>query len=316
MIFFYYGEDSFRAGQKINAIVEKFREKVDPGGHNIQYLDGEEIKADDFFQAVSVIGFLVDKKLVIIKNIFDNKKLKDFQDALIDFLKKQKDTPEENYLIFWQSGKPDTRTKLYKTLSKFKFSEEFNQLKPNELNRWINQQITKNKKTIKPSALNLLVNYVGNDLWQLHQEINKLTNYVESEITEDDVKALVQAKIDDNIFTLIDALGNKDKSLAFKLIEEKINAGVNSQYILTMIIRQFRLIIKAKSLEKQTKYSGALAQALKLPNMIAEKVMAQSKKYEMDQLKKIYAQLMDLDEKLKTTSQQDKILFTQMISNL
>lgn len=316
MIFFYHGEDSFRAGQKIEAIVNKFREKIDPGGHNIQHLDGQEIKADDFFQAVSVMGFLADKKLIIVKNIFDNKKLKDFQDALIDFLKKQKDTPEENYIVFWQAGKADSRTKLYKTLNKFKFAEEFNKLSANELNKWISGQIKKAGKSVKPSALNLLVNYVGNDLWQLNQEIAKLTNYVESEITDDDIKTLVQAKIDDNIFTLIDALGNKDKSLALKLVEEKLNAGVNSQYILTMIIRQFRLIIQTKSLSKQATHSGAIAQALKLPNMIADKILKQSQKYEMDQLKKIYKELMELDEKLKTTSQQDKILFTQMINNL
>lgn len=316
MIFFYHGEDSFRAGQKIEAIVNKFREKIDPGGHNIQHLDGQEIKADDFFQAVSVMGFLADKKLVVVKNIFDNKKLKDFQDALIDFLKKQKDTPEENYIVFWQAGKADSRTKLYKALNKFKFAEEFNELSANELNKWISSQIKKTGKSIKPSALNLLVNYVGNDLWQLNQEIAKLTNYVESEITDYDVKTLVQAKIDDNIFTLIDALGNKDKSLALKLVEEKLNAGVNSQYILTMIIRQFRLIIQTKSLSKQATHSGAIAQALKLPNMIADKILKQSQKYEMDQLKKIYKELMGLDEKLKTTSQQDKILFAQMINNL
>ncbi|PLX24691.1 DNA polymerase III subunit delta [Candidatus Parcubacteria bacterium] len=316
MIFFYHGEDSFRAGQKIEAIVNKFREKIDPGGHNIQHLDGQEIKADDFFQAISVMGFLADKKLVVVKNIFDNKKLKDWQDSLIDFLKKQKDTPEENYIVFWQAGKADSRTKLYKALNKFKFAEEFNKLSPSELNKWILGQIKKADKTIKPSALNLLVNYVGNDLWQLNQEISKLVNYVESEITDEDVKTLVQAKIDDNIFTLIDALGNKDKSLALKLIEEKLNAGVNSQYILTMIIRQFRLIIQTKSLSRQATHSGAIAQALKLPNMIADKILKQSQKYEMDQLKKIYRHLMELDEKLKTTSQQDKILFTQMINNL
>ncbi len=316
MIFFYYGEDSFRAGQKINAIVNKFRDKIDPGGHNIQNLDGETIKADDFFQAVSVMGFLADKKLIVVKNIFNNKKLKDFQDSLINFLQKQKDTPDENYIVFWQTGKPDTRTKLYKALNKFKFSEEFNKLSSNELNKWISGQVTRAGKTIKPSALNLLVNYVGNDLWQLDQEINKLVNYVAAEISEDDIKTLVQAKIDDNIFTLIDALGNKDRSLALKLVEEKINAGVNSQYMLTMIIRQFRLIIQAKALNRQATYPGAVAQALKVPPMVANKILAQSKKYELAQLKDIYRRLMILDEKLKTTSQQDKILFTQMINNI
>ena len=54
MLFFYYGQDSFRANQKVEAIKNKFKEKVDPGGHNIQHLDGETIGPDDFFQAVSV----------------------------------------------------------------------------------------------------------------------------------------------------------------------------------------------------------------------------------------------------------------------
>ena len=70
MLFFYYGQDSFRANQKVRAIKNKFKEKVDPSGHNVQHLDGELISPDDFFQAVSVMGFLADKKLIIIKNIF------------------------------------------------------------------------------------------------------------------------------------------------------------------------------------------------------------------------------------------------------
>ena len=73
MIFFYYGEDSFRAHQKIKAIKKKFKDKIDPSEQNVQLLDGETLKADDFFRTVSVVGFLADKKLVVIKNIFDNK---------------------------------------------------------------------------------------------------------------------------------------------------------------------------------------------------------------------------------------------------
>ena len=132
----------------------------------------------------------------------------------------------------------------------------------------------------------------------------------------DDIKAIVQGKIDENIFSLIDALGNRDKALALKLIEEKLNFGVNHQYILTMIIRQFRLLIKAKELSEQVKYSGALMQALKIPKFVAEKTMAQIKLYNRDQLARIYSQLLELDEKFKSTQNQEKILFAKMINEL
>ena len=316
MLFFYYGQDSFRSYQKVEAIKNKFKDKIDPGGYNAQVLDGETIGPEDFFQAVSVMGFLADKKLIIIKNIFHNKKLKDWQDQLLKFLNTQKDSPDENYIVFLQTDKPDTRLKLYKKLSQVKFSEEFEPLNLNQLKSWTQKQFEKNSKIITNSSLDLLLAYVGNNLWQMHQEINKLSSFAAGEIGEKEVKELVQAKIDDNIFNLIDALGNKDKSLALKLIEEKINSGVNHQYILTMIIRQYRLIIKAKALGDKAKNYFALMQVLKIPKIVAEKTYAQSKLYAMPQLKTIYKYLLYIDEKFKSSTNQEKVLFAKMINDL
>lgn len=316
MLFFYYGEDSFRARQKIQAIIQKFQEKIDPSGHNIQELDGEILQADDFFQAVSVVGFLAEKKLIIIKNIFDNPRLKDWQEVLLNFLKKQQNTTEENYLVFWQVGSPDGRSKLYKYLSELKFVEEFKNLNPSQLVAWIKKQVSSLSKNISDEAVTLLISYVGNNLWQIHQEINKLANFAEKNITEADVKTLVQAKIDENIFNLVDALGRKDKALALKLIENQLDSGVNHQYILAMINRQFRLLIKAKSLGAAATYPQALMPVLKIPKMVADKIMAQSKLYTMADLKKIYNELLDLDSKFKSSNQSEKILFLQMINKL
>ncbi|MBT4849650.1 DNA polymerase III subunit delta [Candidatus Parcubacteria bacterium] len=316
MIFFYYGEDSFRAHQKIKAIKKKFKDKIDPSEQNVQLLDGETLKADDFFRTVSVVGFLADKKLVVIKNIFDNKKLSTWQDTLIDYLKKQKDDKDENYLIFWQVGKPRATAKLYKALLKFKFVEEFKNPGPNELVKWIRQQIENKQKEITDSAINTLIAFVGNDLWQLNNEISKLLNYNQTTIDEEHVKELVQAKVDDNIFSFIDAIGNKDKAVALNMLEEKLDMGVNVQYILSMIIRQFRMLIKTKAIEKQTTHPGVLTQTLKIPPLAAKKTLAQSKLYTAEDLKKIYAQLLFLDEKFKTTQNQEKILFAQMINSL
>ncbi|MFA6604805.1 MAG: DNA polymerase III subunit delta [Patescibacteria group bacterium] len=316
MLFFYYGQDSFRASQKIEAIKTKFKEKIDPGGHNIQSLDGETMSPDDFFQAVSVMGLLADKKLIIVKNIFDNKKLKDWQDSLIKFLDSQGDTPEENYIIFFQNNKPDSRLKLYKRLSRLKFSEEFDPLSYGQLQTWVKNKFSKHDKSISAPALDLLISCLGSDLWQINNEINKLVSFAKDDINEEDVRSLVQANIDENIFKLIDAIGDKDKALALKLIEEKLDNGVNHQYILTMIIRQYRLLIKAKSLGDKAKNYFALMQVLKVPKFIAQKTYQQSQMYSLEQLKKIYKYLLYLDEKFKSSSGQEKVLFAKMINEL
>ena len=71
MIFFFYGEDSFRAQQKIKNIRDKFKAKVGGDGYNIDYLDGNLLTIADFFKSVKSCGFLVTKKppdLILLKN--------------------------------------------------------------------------------------------------------------------------------------------------------------------------------------------------------------------------------------------------------
>ncbi|MCB9803120.1 DNA polymerase III subunit delta [Candidatus Nomurabacteria bacterium] len=317
MIFFFYGEDSFRAKNKIAAIKEKFKTTVDPSGHSIESLDGENLNLDDFFQTVTAGGFLASKKLVVIKNIFDNKKLKSLEEPLINYLEKQQDTTEENYLIFWQTSKPNLKNKLYKTLKKFKYTEEFEKLTPDKVSNWIKKELSNKNKKIDPTALNLLLAYVGENLWQLEQELSKLINFTQAEeISAAEVRLLVQAKTDDNIFKLVDLIGKKDKKNALLLLEQQLDSGVNALYILSMITRQFRILIKVKLLSEKINNSFAISQALKIHSFVAKKTLEQSKFYELKDLKKIYQLLLQIDAKLKRESVNEKILFLQMIEQL
>jgi DNA polymerase-3 subunit delta len=316
MIFFYYGENSWLARQKIKAIKKKFQSDVDPSGHNILNIDGEDVSASKFFESVSASGFLASKKLLIVKNIFNNKKLGTWQDALLDFLSKQKDTAEENYIIFWQTDKPDVRTKLYKALKKFHFVEEFKNFSSAELIAWLKKQAQIKNRSLDDITANILVAYVGNDLWSLQQELEKLIHFTTNSITPDDVKNLVVSKVDDNIFNLVEAIGQQNKALALKLMDEKFNSGTNAQYLLSMIVRQYRLLIKVKALSKQASYSGAIAQALKLPPWLADKAFKQSQLYTAEQLKKIYSELLELDQQLKSSALSEPLLFTRLIAHL
>ncbi len=316
MIFFYYGENSWLARQKIRAIKKKFQSDIDPQGHNILNMDGEEISASNFFEAASANGFLASKKLIIIKNIFNNKKLSTWQDSLLNFLSQQKDTADENYIIFWQTDKPDVRTKLYKALKKFHFVEEFKNYSSAELITWLKKQAQLKNRILDNETANVLIAYVGNDMWSLSQELDKLTHLTEEKITVEDVKNVVVSKIDDNIFNLVEALGQQNKALALKLLDEKFSSGTSAQYLLSMVVRQYRLLIKVKALSKQASYPGAIAQALKLPPWLANKAFRQSQLYTMEKLKKIYSELLELDQQLKSSAVNEPLLFTRIINNL
>lgn len=317
MIFFFYGEDSFRAKNKIDALKEKFHQSVDTSGHNIMTLDGETLSLPKFFEAVKASGFLATKKLVVIKNIFNNKKLKDWQGDLIAYLDTQKDTVEENYLIFWQTDKPDVKSALYKTLKKFKYSEEFAKLSPAKLEAWLKNKITKANKNISPANLNLLLTYVGDDLWLLNNELEKLISFAATaEITTEDIKLLVAAKSNDNIFQLVEALGKKDKKQASSLLNQQLKTGANALYLLSMIVRQYRLLLKIKLLSKDLNNSFALAQALKIHQFVAEKSLKQSQLYSIGQLKNIYKALLNLEEKLKSTTGEPEALFLSLTLSL
>lgn len=317
MIFFFYGEDSFRAKNKIDAIKDKFKASVDKSGISLINLDGEILTLDDFLKNTESQGFFTSKKLIIIKNIFDNKNLKILEKPLIEYLAKQKDAVEENYLIFWQVSKPNPKNSLYKALTKFKYVEEFPKLSSDKINTWLKKEIASRNKTISQEAALTLLSFVGENLWQLEQEINKLVHFSpNTEISLNDVKSIVQAKSDDNIFNLVDALGKKNKALALKLLESQLDSGANSLYLLTMIARQFRLLIKVKLFSAKIDNSFAIAQGLKIHPFVAKKTLEQSKLYSLEDLKKIYQLLLELDFKLKREASYEKVFFLQMIEQI
>ena len=107
----------------------------------------------------------------------------------------------------------------------------------------------------------------------------------------------------------------KDKKRALSLIENQLNSGVAIQYIMTMIIRQFRLILKIKSFsENKVTQDWAIAQTLKLPNFVIKKILRQSNLFKLKELKKIYQQLLLIDEKIKIYTGKEKILLLKMIN--
>ena len=85
-------------------------------------------------------------------------------------------------------------------------------------------------------------------MWQINNEIDKLSAYKEKNILAEDVKEIVSNQSNETIFGLIDAIVSKNKKLSFQLLSKHFTAGAEPSFLLTMLIRQFKMLIRAKDL--------------------------------------------------------------------
>ncbi|MFC1598606.1 DNA polymerase III subunit delta [Patescibacteria group bacterium] len=320
MIIFLYGEDTYRSSQKLQQIISKFKAEVDETGMNLSILDGVTLKFEQFNQHVKATPFLSRKRMVVIKNLISQNKSKEIQKEIVNLLSEEFTKPnQDNIIVFWEAvNKPKDirKNQLWQRLVKEKFAEEFKPLTATQINHWITSEIKNREGEIDKSAIPLLAATIGNDLWQISNEIDKLISYKSGQvITGEDIETLVKAKFDDDIFKLIDALANKNKKDALRLISEQINAGANEMYLLTMLIRQFRILLMLKDLQQENQQinKSEIASKLKIHPFVAQKSLWQVKNFTLEQLKQIYLQLLDIDLKIKTSSTKAKTLFDLFI---
>lgn len=279
MILFIYGEDTFRSHQKLIQIKAKFID-ASLGDTNLSTIDcaDKDIDYTHITRSVLAMPFLTKSRLVIIKNLLSSGKKK-LQEQFLGFLDK---IPETTVLVIYESEKVDRRMTLFKALSQTgsaRFSapgsrlkpaspkiikEEFKLLEPYELKKWIKNEVESNGGTIDNMAIDKLIEYVGNDLWRLSNEIQKLISYCHSEpylgeesrdpsqaqddIKVKDVELLVRPRVVSNVFDLIDAIGAQNIKKAQSELHKLLDSGGNELYIHTMVVYQFRNLLIIKDL--------------------------------------------------------------------
>jgi DNA polymerase-3 subunit delta len=310
MIIFLYGPDTYRSRQKLNFYKDGFIQKYDPSSFNITKLDGENLTFEEINKAIATPPLFASKRMVIIENLIT--KNKDVSRETIPLLDNQ--INNENVIIFWEgfNDKKIATEPLFKRLVKEKIVGEFKLLSEKELTAWVKKEFKKEGGKIDEEAIRALIGLVGDDLWQMIQEIRKLVAFRGSKsITSPDVLSLVKGKFDDDIFKLTDALAHKNKKSFLKLLDDQFSSGANEIYLLTMLIRLFRILLETKEVSQKNRYLSRynIAKELGLNPFVAEKAMHQIKNYSLQELKNIYHKLLEIDFKTKTGQAKPRLLF-------
>jgi len=300
MLIFLYGQDTYRMRQKLLEIIERYK-KIHKSGLNLICFDceekglGEKIFSNLKEETLQTAMFK-EKKLIILRDFFSNSSLKEA------FLKnKELFLENDNIILFSQKGKVDKKDIFFKFLQKNAKCQEFNFLEGQSLKRWIVKEVKKEGAKITNLALENLVSYVGNDLWQMANEIKKLASFKKKGvIKKEDVQRLVRAKIDSDIFITIEAIAQRDKERALELLHQHLEKGDHPLYILGMIGFQCRNLLIVKELSEKYKNYYVVKKESGLHPFSVKKNFPLAKKFSLDELKRIYQKIFETDLDIKT----------------
>ena len=299
MIIFLYGKDTYRAREKLKEIINHYQ-KVHKSGLNLKIYNSEELNFKDFKNEFRQTSIFKEKKLIILENVFPNQKFKE------EFLKEKKlFVNSDEIVVFFQEDSVPEKDKLAVFLKKNGQFQNFELLENQKLKKWLRGEFEKEDVEIEDQALEKLIDFVGNDLWRMSNEVKKLSNYKEAKgiIRVKDVNLLVKPKIETDIFKTIEAIAKKDKKKALKFIEGHLKKGDSPFYLLSMINYQFRnlLIVKTKDESKRSFLEfNRLGQELKIHPYALKKAEEFSRFFSLKELKKIYQKIFKTDLSIKT----------------
>lgn len=285
------------AHQKLKEIIDSYK-KTQKSGLDLSIFDADDFDFSDFKAAIETVSMFAEKKLIVLKNFF----LEDVADAenILDLAQKAgAEESKDTVIMFFEAGEPSKNKKFENLLKKPNLFQEFKKLEGMRLANWTQKEFEKLGARIEPRALANLIQAAGSDLYRLKNEIDKLANYKKL-ITERDVVEMVVSDFHSDIFAVIDAIAKKDKKSALKILNEHIESGESEIYLLTMIVYQFRNLLRVKSLAEGKTSPDSIAKKTGIHPFVVKKSLSAARLFSLDELKNIYRKLFDIDLKIKT----------------
>lgn len=284
----------------------------------------------------SLMPFLAAKRLVLVRGILDNldKRLAASKSpdsaahlAAAQLLTRISEVPETCDLVFVDNT-VDKRRSLWKGFA-IPAARELPERKIPGLEALIKQGIVQAEQLAAPDAkllpgwiqdnaqqrgikiggdaVALLARYVGPNLRQLDNELEKLSLYADKRtITARDVQAMVSDASEEKIWNLTDGMCQRNPRAAMRALHELRRGEDQSPIgILASMAKQYRLLILVKSCTQQGGTAESIAQRLGEKPFSVQKAMGVVGRYSYQQLEEIMDRLLEADMAMKTGANQD-----------
>lgn len=330
MIYLHLSCDEYLSSQRLLALKQTLGD-AEMADLNTSMLQGDRISAADILGEASMMPFLAAKRLILVDGFLESldKRMSASKGTnsaahvmAAQLLTGLKMLPETCDVVFVDDT-VDKRRVLWKGFmlaatekqeerkvpgladlikAKVVQQEELSTPDPKALAGWLHGYARSQKIAIEGRATQTLAEFVGPNLRQLHNELHKLATYADQRaITVDDVRLLVSDASEALIWDLTDALSQRNGRRAMYSLYELRRNDANAFYLLTMIARQYRIMLKVKAaMQKVRGNEYDIAKVIAEKPYSVKKAMGQSNNYSQQELVDIMDRLLEADFAMKT----------------
>lgn len=321
MLYILYGHDDFSLKEGLERIKDGLGDRESLSS-NITVFEGKQVGFNQLMDACMAVPFLGTHRLVIVEGLLSKFEKgmrvakgssngdedgegsvapkKGDKKEWAGLGRRVREMPPTTVLVL-VDGDIKKDNSLLKDLSAAAEVRQFPVLRGKALSDWIRNRVKSGGGDIEPDALRMLASLVGDNLWILSGEIEKLILYTGGKrIEEKDVREVVSYAREANVFSMVDAIIEGHAATATPLMQQLLDEGAASPYLLFMITRQIRMLVQIKELSQQRCSRNDIRQRLGIASdFVLNKGLDQSRNYSMERLEQVYRKLLETDISIK-----------------
>lgn len=268
-IYLLYGEETYLVRQYRDRLIDAML--GDGDRMNVNRYEGKNISIPMIIDMAETMPFFADRRVILLEN---TELCRSGSEKLLEYLK----APAESCGFIVVEREVDKRNGLYKMIKKSGYAAEFGRQDAKILKKWVMGILKKEKKQISPDTLQMFLEGCGDDMENIRMELEKLLCYTMDRegITGEDVEAICVPQIQNHIFDMITAVANGNSEQALRLYYDLLALREPPMRILSLITRQFNLLLQVKELAEKGYPQALIAEKVGLHGFVAGKYMRQA----------------------------------------
>jgi DNA polymerase-3 subunit delta len=181
------------------------------------------------------------------------------------------------------------------------------------LRNWLGTKARKEGFTLTADAASLFLELVGEDLQSLESEFEKLVlwEWESRKISVDSVLNLAVVGREHEVFDLIGALANQDRSRALHLLQSLFDSGVREPQLLSLLYWSFKRVLVLKERLERRKNFLASVKDLKLWSFRSQEKAIRG--YSKDRLVDLLLRLREAERLVKTSGTLGRVHLERVI---
>jgi DNA polymerase-3 subunit delta len=279
---------------------------------NYQLFYGEETQAADIINAALTAPMLAPRRLIVVKNI------QQMKPGQLNKLSAYTAHPSPTTVLVLIGDKLENRRAWVSSLESICTVVRFYPLYERGAVSWIQSRVKEAGYRISPEATQTLLEFSGNELATLANQLEKLFAYTASEkrISPEDVELVAGRVRQHNIFELVEAIGNKRLEQALRILAKILAQGESPLAVLALISRQLRRIWRAKHMLAQGDSWDSIGRKLGLRQFFLKGFGTQVKCFSLPELESAFRHLLITDVRLKSGIQSPRLALEFLLINL